>query len=149
MGDNVHTITELVEFKNQNPLRGKGYKTPLEKIVIDDNVKMFLKGQDIDENYIPKLDETIYLRHNSNISTGGDSVDLTDEVDEVFKQIAVNGAKAIGAKICGVDIIIEDYKNPNSNYSVIELNFNPAIHIHSYPFKGKERNVAKKIIDLF
>lgn len=148
LGDGIRTIKELVEIKNQDSLRGKGYKTPLEKIQIDDNVKMFLKAQAIDENYIPKKDEVIYLRHNSNVSTGGDSIDLTDEIHPIFKKIAVDATKAIGAKICGVDIIIDNYKNENSDYSIIELNFNPAIHIHSYPYKGKERNIAKSIIDL-
>ena len=45
-------------------------------------------------------------------------------------------------------MIIEDYKNENSNYGIIELNFNPAIHIHSYPYKGKERNVAEALLKL-
>lgn len=31
-GDGVHTIEELVNEKNKDPLRGKGYVTPLEKI---------------------------------------------------------------------------------------------------------------------
>ncbi len=147
-GDGKSTITELVAEKNKDSLRGKGYKTPLEKIVIDDNVKIFLNAQNKDENYVPNKDEIVYLRHNSNISTGGDSVDITDEVHERFKQIAVDATKAIGAKICGVDIIIEDYRNEDSNYSIIELNFNPAIHIHSYPYKGVERNIAKSILQL-
>ena len=45
-------------------------------------------------------------------------------------------------------MMIEDYKDENSNYSIIELNFNPAIHIHSYPYKGKERNIAKDVLGL-
>lgn len=148
LGDGTKTIKELVDIKNLDPLRGKGYKTPLEKIVIDDNAKIYLKSQSLDENYIPKDGETIYLRQNSNVSTGGDSIDITDEIPQVFKDIAVNASKAIGASICGVDIMIEDYKDKNSNYSIIELNFNPAIHIHSYPYKGCERKIAKKILDL-
>lgn len=45
----------------------------------------------------------MYLRENSNISTGGDSVDYTDDIPQKFKDIAVNAAKAAGSKICGVD----------------------------------------------
>ena len=54
----------------------------------------------------------------------------------------------MGAKICGVDMMIEDIKNPNpiDNYAIIELNFNPAIHIHCYPYKGKNRNLGEKIL---
>ena len=31
VGDGVHTIEQLVHEKNKDPLRGKGYKTPLRK----------------------------------------------------------------------------------------------------------------------
>lgn len=148
IGDGVNSIKELVNIKNQSPLRGRGYKTPLEKIDLDENAALFLKQKSIDFNYIPAKDEVVYLRENSNISTGGDSIDYTDDIDEVFKNIAVESSKAIGTKICGVDMMIEDYSDKNSSYSIIELNFNPAIHIHCYPYKGVERNLASYILDL-
>ena len=148
IGDGEKTITELVEVKNQDPLRGKGYVTPLEKIRLEENAELFLKQQGKNFDYIPKKDEIIYLRENSNISTGGDSVDYTDDIPQKFKDIAVNAAKAAGAKICGVDMMLEDYRDENTNYAIIELNFNPAIHIHSYPYKGKERKIATHVLNL-
>ena len=148
IGDGEKTITELVEVKNQDPLRGKGYVTPLEKIRLEENAELFLKQQGKNFDYIPKKDEIIYLRENSNISTGGDSVDYTDDIPQKFKDIAVNAAKAAGAKICGVDMMLEDYRDENTNYAIIELNFNPAIHIHSYPYKGKERKIATHVLKL-
>lgn len=148
IGDGKSTITELVQEKNKNALRGKGYKTPLEKINLDNNAKLFLKQENKDFDYTPKKDEIVYLRENSNISTGGDSIDYTDLIPKRFKEIAVNSAKAVGANICGVDMMIKDYKDENSNYAIIELNFNPAIHIHSYPYKGEEREIAKEILEL-
>lgn len=39
-------------------------------------------------------------------------------------------------------------KDKNSDYAIIELNFNSAIHIHSYPYVGKEREIAKEILKL-
>ncbi|WP_300887355.1 bifunctional glutamate--cysteine ligase GshA/glutathione synthetase GshB, partial [uncultured Clostridium sp.] len=128
IGDGEKSIKELVEVKNQDPLRGKGYVTPLEKIRLEENAKLFLKQQGKNFDYIPKKDEIIYLRENSNISTGGDSIDYTDDIPQKFKDIAVNAARAAGAKICGVDMMLEDYSDENTNYAIIELNFNPAIH---------------------
>ena len=116
------------------------------KIKLDENAKLFLKQQNIDENYVPKLDEIIYLRENSNISTGGDSIDYTDLIPQKFKDIAVKCSKAIGARICGVDMMLADYSSENSDYAIIELNFNPAIHIHSYPYKGEERKIAYEVL---
>ncbi|MGE7873587.1 bifunctional glutamate--cysteine ligase GshA/glutathione synthetase GshB [Bacillus paramycoides] len=143
VGDGVGTIEQLVNLKNTNPLRGKGYKTPLEKIQLDDQVIVFLRLHGKDITYIPAKGEVVYLRENSNISTGGDSIDYTDGIPQHFKQIAVQAAKAIGATICGVDMMIE-----GDEYAIIELNFNPAIHIHSYPYIGKERNIAKEVLSL-
>lgn len=147
-GNGVNTIKELVEIKNRNPLRQCGYTAPLEKIKIDNTVEFYLSQRNLTVNYIPKNGEIVYLRENSNISTGGDSIDYTDLIDERFKKIAISASKSIGANICGVDMIIEDYNNINSDYGIIELNFNPAIHIHCFPFKGKERNIAKDILKL-
>ena len=144
IGDGERTITELVTIKNQDSLRGKGYKTPLERIMWDESSALFLKHSDLDFDYIPAQGEIVYLRENSNISTGGDSVDYTDDMPQRFKRIAVEAAKAVEAKFCGVDMMLEDYSDVNSLYAIIELNFNPAIHIHSYPYKGTERNIAEQ-----
>ncbi|MBW6409106.1 bifunctional glutamate--cysteine ligase GshA/glutathione synthetase GshB [Clostridium weizhouense] len=148
IGDGVKSIKELVEIKNQSSLRGKGYKTPLEKINLDENAELFLKQNNLNFDYIPNKGEIVYLRENSNISTGGDSIDYTDIIPKRFKTVAIEATKAVGAKICGVDMMIEDYQDENSSYGIIELNFNPAIHIHSYPYKGIERNIAKEILNL-
>ena len=146
LGDGKKTIRQLVEIKNQDSLRGKGYKTPLEKINLDASSELFLKQSGLHFESIPKENEVVYLRENSNISTGGDSIDYTDEMPQRFKDIAVASAKAAGAKFCGVDMMLEDYTNAQGDYAIIEINFNPAIHIHSYPYKGTERRIAEKVL---
>jgi glutamate--cysteine ligase/gamma-glutamylcysteine synthetase, Streptococcus agalactiae type len=148
-GDGIRTIRELVEFKNQDPLRGKGYRTPLEKIRLEEAEAMFLKQQNKDFNTIPASGEIVYLRENSNISTGGDSIDFTDDIPESYKQIAVRAAKALNVRITGLDMIIPDVsvEATADNYAIIELNFNPAIHIHCHPFKGKNRRLNEKLMD--
>ena len=150
LGDGIHTITELVEEKNKDFLRGEGYRTPLEKIKLKESESMFLEAQGKDFDYIPKNEEIVYLRENSNISTGGDSLDYTDIISDEYKEIAIKSTQAVGAKICGVDMMIEDINKPptEDNYGIIELNFNPAIHIHSYPYKGKKRKITDKILDI-
>lgn len=150
VGDGIHTIEQLVHEKNKDPLRGKGYKTPLEKIQLGEAERLFLRNQSRHPSDIPEKGETVYLRENSNISTGGDSLDFTDEVDKSYKQIAVQAAKAAGATFCGVDMVIEDRNvgAANHNYSIIEINFNPAIHIHCYPYRGINRKANDKILDL-
>ncbi|HEY3389730.1 MAG TPA: hypothetical protein VGK38_09180, partial [Prolixibacteraceae bacterium] len=74
----------------------------------------------------------------------------TDEIPESYKQIAVKAARALDVKITGLDMIIPDYTKEatNDNYAIIELNFNPAIHIHCHPYKGKNRRLNEKLLDL-
>jgi glutamate--cysteine ligase len=150
MGDGIHSIEQLVADKNKDPLRGKGYRTPLEKINLGDAEKLFLKNQGRSIADIPTKGERIYLRENSNISTGGDSIDYTEEIPDSYKEIAVRSAKAAGAVFCGVDMMIENIQEEATelNYGIIEINFNPAIHIHCYPYKGKNRHADDKILDL-
>jgi len=149
-GDNRKTIRQLVELKNQDPLRGKGYRTPLEKIQLGEAEAMFLKQQNRDFSTIPASGEVVYLRENSNISTGGDSIDFTDDIPDSYKQIAVRAAKALNVVITGLDMIIPDVSAEagDDNYAIIELNFNPAIHIHCHPFQGKNRKLNEKLMDV-
>lgn len=42
-------------------------------------------------DYVPLAGETVYLRENSNISTGGDSIDYTDDIPQKFKEYRCKG----------------------------------------------------------
>ncbi|PIC66399.1 bifunctional glutamate--cysteine ligase/glutathione synthetase [Sporosarcina sp. P16a] len=148
-GDGTHTIKELVEEKNRDPLRGTDHRTPLELIQLGELEVLMLKGQGYQLNSIPEDGEIVYLRENSNVSTGGDSIDVTDQVSEDYKKIAVDAVAALGAKISGIDLIIEDLDVPAANpgaYGIIEANFNPSMYMHIYPYKGKTRRVTTDIL---
>ncbi|MCC5814236.1 MAG: bifunctional glutamate--cysteine ligase GshA/glutathione synthetase GshB [Leptospira sp.] len=150
-GDGIHTISELVDIKNQDIRRGTGHTTPLEKIQKSGIEEEILKSQKLNWDTIPAKDLVIYLRRNSNISTGGDSIDFTDMVHKEYFSIAERAAESVGAVICGVDIISGSIteKPREDSYGVLEINFNPVLYIHDYPFKGQNRKVAEKILDLY
>lgn len=145
-GDGTHTIEELIAIKNRHPFRGEGYTAPLKKIKIDDQTLLYLKQQGLDVTAVPQAGKTVFLRGNSNISTGGDSIDMTDTMPETFKTIAVDAARAVGAVFCGVDMMIDDYSNPDSHFGIIELNFNPSTDMHAYPYQGTERRTGAMIL---
>lgn len=150
IGNNSLNIQQLVSLKNQNPLRGTGYVSPLEKITLSEYEIYFLKQQGLTPQSVPGDKETIFLRENSNISTGGDSIDFTDKVHPGYKEIALAAAAAAGAQISGIDIISADItaEPEKNNYAVIELNFNPAIHIHNFPWIGKNRHIEMSLFNL-
>ena len=148
IGDGKHTITELVELKNKNPLRGDAKKTPLKKIGLGEIESLQLKEEGLSFDTVLEEGQIAYLRENSNISTGGDSVDMTDEVDESYKKLAVEISDAMMAKVCGVDLIIKDIKQSatNQNYGVIEANFNPMMMMHIYPHTGRSRRLSLDVL---
>ena len=150
VGDGRHTIKELVEMKNANPLRGDAKKTPLKKIELGEIEHLQLAEQGLNFESILENNEVAYLRENSNISTGGDSVDMTDEVHESYKKLAVDISNAMMAKVCGVDLIIPDIKKEcnSDNYGVIEANFNPMMMMHIYPHSGKSRRLSLNVLKM-
>lgn len=145
-GDGFRSITGLVADKNKDSRRGVGHITPLEKIQLGEIEQHMLKKLGYTADTVPEKGETVFLRTNSNISTGGDSVDVTDTAHQFYKDISRKGAEAAGAKICGVDIIIPDH-TICGDYAILELNFNPVLYIHNYPFQGKNRRVGERILD--
>lgn len=152
VGDGVHTITELVAQKNKDVLRGTNHRSPLEIIELGDIEQLMLKEQGYTVSSVPDKDVVVYLRENSNVSTGGDSLDVTDEMDESYKKIAEDAVAAMGAVVCGIDLIIPDKavsgSKDNETYGIIEGNFNPAMHMHIYPYAGKGRRLTMDVLNL-
>ena len=152
VGDGVHTIRELIKIKNQDPRRGKGHIYPLTKIEINNITKQYLKEQKIGLESILSFGKKVYLRKNSNLSTGGDSIDVTDQVHSELKKIAVKTICAIpGLAYGGIDIMTNkdiSEKPTKNSCIVIELNPSPGLRMHHFPAIGKPRNVAKEIIDI-
>ncbi len=147
VGDGKQSIKELIHEKNYDP---SYYRTPKTFIHLGPEEKKVLHAQSLAGSNIPKKGKKIYLRHNSNISTGGDALDMTDLVHKGYHKIAVKATRVFNAKICGVDMIIPFPKQePNRrNYAIIELNYNPVLFIHDYPYRGKRRDVAGPLLDL-
>lgn len=148
-GDGKSTIRELVAKKNEDRRRGVGHVTPLEKIQLADTELSYLQRQDLTPESVPADGVRIFLRKNSNISTGGDSIDRTDDVHASYKALAVRAAAAANAKICGVDIMIPSPETAATaeNYAILEINFNPVLYIHNFPYEGKNRDVGNLILD--
>ncbi|WP_407855058.1 bifunctional glutamate--cysteine ligase GshA/glutathione synthetase GshB [Enterococcus hailinensis] len=149
VGDGERTISQLVAEKNADPLRGTHHRSPLEVIQLGALEQLMLKEQGLQIDSIPEQGRQVFLRENSNVSTGGDSIDITDEVDESYKKIAIDAVAALGANISGIDLIIPDKDKPYENhedYGIIEANFNPAMHMHIYPYAGKSRRLTMDVL---
>jgi len=149
IGDGVHTIRELVEIENKNPLRGTDHEKPLTIIRIDDMSRQVLAKMGYTEDSIPKAGEKVLLRCNGNLSTGGTARDCTDEVHPRNAELAVKAAELMELDIAGIDITCADISKPldEDNGAIIEVNAAPGLRMHIYPTEGKPRNVACDILE--
>ena len=148
-GDGRHTVAELVELANQDPLRGDGHEKPLTKIVVDEIVLAHLRKHGRALGDVPAAGETVTLRDGINLSTGGVARDVTDEVHPSVKLLCERAALAVGLDICGVDLVLEDIAAPfeRGRGGVIELNASPGLRMHHYPSEGCPRDVGGKIVE--
>ena len=150
VGDGQHTVRELVAIKNDNPLRGRDHRSPLEIIELGDIELLMLDQQGYRPDDILPAGVKVNLRRNSNISTGGDSIDVTDSMHPSYKELAADMAKSMGAWACGVDLIIPDSSaistKEKPNCTCIELNFNPSMYMHTYCAEGPGQSITPKIL---
>ena len=132
----------MIDAKNQEPwhaLTG----SPVKK---DEPVVEFLKLQNYTYESIIPEGKRVFLRTNSNCSTGGETLDMTQVMPSKFKRIAEKAAKAFNGKICGVDIIVNDLEK--DEYSIIEINDNPGYSINEWPYEGKGEKVGTAILKM-
>lgn len=148
IGDGKSSIAELVAKKNDDKRRGVGHKKSLEKIQLGEVELKVLQEEGLRLSSVPAQGKQIFLRRNSNISTGGDSIDRTNDVPLAYKEIAETAARAAQSRITGVDMIIRDLNEPpqSDNHGVIEMNFNPVLYIHEQPYLGTGRPVTNAIL---
>lgn len=150
IGDGQSTIDELIDKKNADPLREENHRGPLAIIEKGSIEALMLKEQGYTFDSVLEKDEQVFLRENSNISTGGDSIDFTTEMNESYNAVAVGIAEALDVRVTGIDLIIPDYETPstktNPGYSCIEANFNPAMNMHAYVTKGEGRRLSEGVL---
>lgn len=143
LGDGQSTIEELVESKNED--RGRIH-TPLELGATELQV---LKKVEYQPKSIPPEGERVYLRLTSNIHTGGDALDATDELAPEEQEMIERAARSIpGLRIAGFDVLLprEDQEEEVSA-SILEINANPMISMHHFPWEGAPRDVASAVLD--
>ena len=149
IGDGTHTIAELIDIENKNPLRGDGHATALTKIRLDDIALAHLASNGLNPQFTPKIGERILLRNNANLSTGGTATDVTDDVHPDVAASAIAAAQMIGLDIAGVDILCEAIYKPleQQGGGIVEVNAAPGLRMHLKPSYGKSRPVGEDIIN--
>jgi cyanophycin synthetase len=146
-GDGRHTLRQLVELSNADPTRGLKHKT---RIAFDDRAIALAEEQGFGPEDVPPSGKRVYLVRTCNISTGGISIDCTDEIHPDNLAIAEQAARIVGLDVAGIDLITPNIaKSAFETGGVIcEINGGPGLFVvHSQPAEGKPRDVTRAVID--
>ncbi|MFS2116260.1 cyanophycin synthetase [Herbaspirillum frisingense] len=148
IGDGVHTIRQLIDQVNADPLRGDGHATSLTKIRLDDIALLVLSGQNLEPESIPAQGVRVVLRNNANLSTGGTATDVTDDVHPDVAARAIAAAQMVGLDICGVDVVCNSVHMSleEQGGGIVEVNAAPGLRMHLSPSYGKARDVGEAIV---
>ncbi|MBF6842348.1 hypothetical protein HN289_22225, partial [Acinetobacter baumannii] len=88
LGDGKHTIKELIQKANEIRMTNPHLTSRL--IKVDREIRAMLKRKGYKLSTVPEKDERVYLREKSNLSKGGDAIDVTDKLTDNLKDIAIN-----------------------------------------------------------
>ncbi len=150
IGDGVHDLQWLIEETNKDPRRGYGHEKVLTQITIDQFTQKMLDDAGVTLQHVPAKGELFLLKPTANLSTGGTSSDVTDEVHPANVFMFERIAKIIGLDICGIDVMATDLRTPVSENggAILEVNAAPGFRMHIEPAEGLPRNVAEPVVDM-
>lgn len=150
IGDGKNTIQWLIDETNKDPRRGYGHEKVLTQITIDQFTQKMLDEKGYTLETVPKKGELVLLKPTANLSTGGTSTDVTDEVHPANIFMCERIAKIVGLDICGIDIMATDLRTPvtENGGAILEVNAAPGFRMHIEPAEGLPRNVAEPVVDM-
>jgi cyanophycin synthetase len=149
-GDGRHTLQELIDIENKNPMRGEGHEKALTKIFINEESLRLIAEQGLALDAIPALSRQVWLKYTANISTGGTAVDRTDDIHYENIETARRAARIIGLDVAGVDMLTTDITRPleETGGAICEINAAPGFRMHVHPTVGQPRDVAGRVLDM-
>jgi len=148
IGDGEHTIGELIERENETFARRDNARSALTKIRIDEDLVDYLRLQDLRLTSIVNKGIKVFLRRVANISAGGVSINVTDEIHPDNRKLAEDVAAFLKVHCLGVDVLADDISKSwrESPLSIIEINAGPGVFMHLVPAHGGSIDVPGAIM---
>jgi cyanophycin synthetase len=150
VGDGDHTIEQLIEITNNDPRRGVGHEKILTRISVDSQTLETLERNGLTLTYVPDNGQVVPLKRTGNMSTGGTSIDRTDDIHPDNEEIARQAAMVVGLDIAGIDFIVPDISKSirQSGGAIVEVNAGPGFRMHTNPTEGHPRHVGRAVVDM-
>jgi cyanophycin synthetase len=150
VGDGKQTIAQLIEQTNLDPRRGVGHEKILTRISADAQTEEVLEKQDLTLDSVPEAARFVQLKLTGNMSTGGTSIDRTDDIHPDNVEIARQAAMVVGLDVAGIDFITTDIAQSvrETNGAIVEINAGPGFRMHTNPTEGHPRHVGRAVMDM-
>ena len=147
LGTGVHTVADLLMHKNRVRLLNPHLRKRL--IQFDEAAHYQLERAGLTVDSVLEQGRGLHLANSNNLSRGGDSIEVLDELHPSIRETAKRARKAIpGLGYVGLDIMLEDHTKSidDQKAAIIELNAHGAIGSGQYPMWGPPRNVARRFL---
>ncbi|MFL5615921.1 MAG: cyanophycin synthetase [Gemmatimonadaceae bacterium] len=150
VGDGQRSVRELIDMANRDPRRGVGHTKILTRLPMDENTMRYLARSGRTLETVPSSNEQVFLRGTANLSTGGTSIDRSEEMHPDNVTACEMAAGIVGLDIAGIDVLTPDISVPfrENDAVILEVNAAPGIRMHTHPTEGKPRNVGAPILDM-
>jgi D-alanine-D-alanine ligase-like ATP-grasp enzyme len=146
IGDGRSTIQVLLK-KKQRAFSASSRDTIIK--TDDPRIRAKLKRSGMTMRSIPMKGERIFLLDNANLSTGGDSTDVTQSVHPDFRALAIKLTRDMGLRLCGVDLMIDgDISEPPKKYWVLEINSAPGLDHYAQSGRAQKKIVEDMYLDV-
>ncbi len=117
--------------------------------ISDPRIKEKLKRQHFNLKSILSKGKQVFLLDNANLSTGGDSVDVTNVIHPLFKKLAIQLTRDMGLRMCGVDLMIAgDIREKPKKYWVLEVNAAPGLDHYVTTGKAQQKIVEDLYLEV-
>ncbi len=108
----------------------------------DPRIKRKLKHQGLSLRTILPKGKRVFLLDNANLSTGGDSIDVTKRVHPSYKKLAMKLTRDMGLRLAGVDLMVKgDISKKPGRYIILEINSAPGLDHYAKLGKAQEKVV--------
>jgi D-alanine-D-alanine ligase-like ATP-grasp enzyme len=145
VGDGQSTIRQLMMRKQKEFVATKRDT----KIKFNDpRIALKLRRQKLSLRSIPKKGDTVFLLDNANLSSGGDSIDVTGRIHADIRKMAVTLTHDMGLRLCGVDIMVSDATKKPRHLHILEINAAPGLDHYVKSGEAQERIVEALYLEV-
>ena len=123
IGDGESSVRKLIKTSLVYNL---GKPRPAGETVLDNDAAQYLRNEKLTLNTVPAKGERFYFK---TLCNSGPIENVMDEAPEEVKRLVLRATEVVGAKLCAIDLISDDFTNDSKSARVAinEVNTSPAL----------------------